>query len=116
MIRINSVNWIDLEQGKIEVRDVEIPSEIYQVIDGADKYMMPGLVDMHTHISPLSAKHYLASGVTSVRNTGGNYELIQMVDDMAPNTYATYRFIDGDPGLWGPTSYGTVSTNDMVQL
>ncbi|MCG7332608.1 amidohydrolase family protein [Salinicoccus roseus] len=113
MIRINSVNWIDLKNGKIEMRDVEIPSEADAVIDGAGKYMMSGLVDMHTHISPLSAKHYLASGVTSVRNTGGNYELIQMVDDMAPNTYATYRFIDGDPGLWGPTSYGTVSTNDM---
>ena len=113
MIKINSVNWIDIENGKIEERDMEIPSEADAVIDGAGKYMMPGLVDMHTHISPLSAKHYLASGVTSVRNTGGNYELIQMVDDMAPNTYATYRFIDGDPGLWGPTSYGTVSTNDM---
>ncbi|MBY8909282.1 hypothetical protein K6L05_05695 [Salinicoccus roseus] len=112
MIKINSVNWIDIENGKIEVRDMEIPAEADAVIDGAGKYMMPGLVDMHTHISPLSAKHYLASGVTSVRNTGGNYELIQMVDDVAPNTYATYRFIDGDPGLWGPTSYGTVSTND----
>ncbi|WP_434122015.1 amidohydrolase family protein [Salinicoccus roseus] len=112
MIKINSVNWIDLKDGKIEMRDVEIPSEADAVIDGAGKYMMPGLVDMHTHISPLSAKHYLASGVTSIRNTGGNYELIQVVDDVAPNTYATYRFIDGNPGLWGPTSYGTVSTND----
>ncbi|MFB9860154.1 hypothetical protein ACFPFV_11555 [Salinicoccus siamensis] len=113
MIKVKNVNWIDLDKGTIEVKDVELRSGDDKEIDGTQKYLMPGLVDMHTHITPVSAKHYLASGVTSVRNTGGNYELIQMMDDVAPHVYATYRFIDGDPGLWGPTSYGNVSTNDI---
>jgi len=53
------------------------------VIDGQDKYLMPGLVDMHTHITddiaegtPLESQNgdlllYVASGVTTVRNMKG---------------------------------------------
>ena len=113
MIEIKNVNWINLENKKIEVKDVSISSEDKLEIDGTGKFLMPGLVDMHTHISPTSAKHYLYSGVTSVRNTGGNFELLNLIDDVSPSVYATYRFIDGEPGLWGPTSYGNISTNDI---
>ena len=113
MIEIKNVNWVNLEDKKIEVKDVSISSEDKLEIDGTGKFLMPGLVDMHTHISPTSAKHYLYSGVTSVRNTGGNFELLNLIDDVSPKVYATYRFIDGEPGLWGPTSYGNISTNDI---
>ena len=113
MIEIKNVNWINLENKKIEVKDVSISSEDKLEIDGTGKFLMPGLVDMHTHISPTSAKHYLYSGVTSVRNTGGNFEMLNLIDDVTPSVYATYRFIDGEPGLWGPTSYGNISTNDI---
>lgn len=113
MIEIKNVNWMNLESKKIEVKDISISSKENLEIDGTNKYLMPGLVDMHTHISSASAKHYLYSGVTTVRNTGGNYELLNLIDDVSPNVYATYRFIDGEPGLWGPTSYGNISTNDI---
>lgn len=113
MIEIKNVNWINLEDKKIEVKDVSIPSEVNLDIDGTGKFLMPGLVDMHTHITPTSAKHYLYSGVTSVRNTGGNFEMLNLIDDVSPKVYATYRFIDGEPGLWGPTSYGNISTNNI---
>lgn len=113
MIEIKNVTWINLEDKKIEVKDVIITSEEDFEIDGTGKYLMPGLVDMHTHITPTSAKHYLYSGVTSVRNTGGNFEMLNLIDVVSPKVYATYRFIDGEPGLWGPTSYGNISTNDI---
>lgn len=113
MIEIKNVNWINLENKKIEVKDVSISSEDKLEIDGTGKFLMPGLVDMHTHISPTSAKHYLYSGVTSVRNTSGNFEMLNLIDNVSPKVYATYRFIDGEPGLWGPTSYGNISTNDI---
>ena len=113
MIEIKNVNWINLEDKKIEVKDVSITSEDDFEIDGTGKYLMPGLVDMHTHISPTSAKHYLYSGVTSVRNTAGNIEMLNLIDVVSPKVYATYRLIDGEPGLWGPTSYGNISTNDI---
>lgn len=113
MIEIKNVNWVNLADKKIEVKDVSVPSENKLEIDGTGKFLMPGLVDMHTHISAASAKHYLYSGVTTVRNTGGNFEMLNLIDDVSPKIYATYRFIDGEPGLWGPTSYGNISTNDI---
>ena len=84
MIKITDVNYIDLENKMIEVKEVHIPSNINKEIDGRNKYILPGLVDMHTHITPNNAKHYLYSGVTSVRNTGGNYELIEHIDSISP--------------------------------
>lgn len=113
MIEIKNVNWVNLADKKIEVKDVSVPSENKLEIDGTGKFLMPGLVDMHTHISAASAKHYLYSGVTTVRNTGGNFEMLNLIDDVSPKIYATYRFIDGEPGLWGPTSHGNISTNDI---
>lgn len=113
MIEIKNVSWVNLEDKKIEVKDVSIPSEDNLNIDGTGKFLMPGLVDMHTHITPTSARHYLYSGVTSVRNTGGNFEMLNLIDDVPPKIYATYRFIDGEPGLWGPTPYGNISKNNI---
>lgn len=89
MIKITDVNYIDLEKKITEVKDVHIPSNINMEIDGRNKYILPGLVDMHTHIMPNSAKYYLYSGVTSIRNTSGNYELIEHIASVSPKVYAT---------------------------
>jgi imidazolonepropionase-like amidohydrolase len=58
-------------------------------VDGQGKYLMPGLVDMHTHITddvaegtPLAADNgelllYIANGVTTVRNMKGQPKHLQ---------------------------------------
>ncbi|MFC3419104.1 amidohydrolase family protein [Salinicoccus hispanicus] len=109
-----------LRTANVEIKDRQIVStdsdrQTVNDIDGTGKFLLPGLVDMHTHITPQSAKHYLASGVTTVRNTAGNYEMIEEMDEVSPEVHATYRMIDGDPGLWGPTSYGNISTNNTAE-
>ena len=49
-----------------------------QVIDGTDKYLVPGFVDMHGHVgyNPLIAAYsfnlMIANGVTAVRDPGGD--------------------------------------------
>jgi hypothetical protein len=40
------------------------------VIDGTDKYLIPGLWDMHSHLDENSLPQYLAYGVTVVRAMG----------------------------------------------
>jgi hypothetical protein len=53
------------------VASVQVPNNARR-IDGTGKYLLPGLADMHVHIStsdelPL----YIANGVTTVRNMNG---------------------------------------------
>jgi len=42
-----------------------------EIIDCSDKWVMPGLIDMHVHIKESFAPLFTASGVTTVRNTSG---------------------------------------------
>ncbi len=57
--------------------NVKIPKEA-QVIDGKNRYLMPGLADMHVHLSdldyPVPTLHmFLAKGVTTIRDLDGGF-------------------------------------------
>ena len=122
---------IDVEKGNSFVGSIEvsgttivrvIPSnevlpEDIPVIDAKGKYIIPGLLDMHCHIQERFAPHFLASGVTTVRNAAGNVYMIDNlihapIDAPTPAVYSADRMIDGSPGLWGPTSPGNFVTDD----
>ncbi|WP_218573472.1 amidohydrolase family protein [Rheinheimera lutimaris] len=66
------------------------------VIDGAGRYLMPGLAEMHGHVPPLAdfsgmpARYlddvltlYLAGGVTTVRGMLGHDQQLRLKDDIA---------------------------------
>ena len=50
------------------------PGEV--LIDGAGGYLVPGLFEMHGHLGQQSALLNLAAGVTTVRDTGNNNEVL----------------------------------------
>ena len=55
-------------------------------VDGRGKFLMPGLWDMHAHVMGLEEHAFplfLANGVTSVRDMGGNLEISVRVRDAA---------------------------------
>ena len=55
--------------------------EDHQVIDGEGGVLVPGLHDMHAHISASTGLRYLSAGVTSVRDMGNDPEgLIRLVN------------------------------------
>lgn len=58
---------------------VAIPKDA-QIIEGKDKYLMPGLVDMHVHLWRYSGEEtlYLVNGITSIRNMWGRPDLLRM--------------------------------------
>jgi hypothetical protein len=90
--------------------EVEIPADA-EVVDAAGKTLLPGLWDMHVHLSPGSGLLYQAAGVTTVRDLGNDPRYLQA---------ATQRFDQGtEIGprviaagiLDGPGPYAAPTTN-----
>ena len=71
-------------------------------LDAAGRVMLPGLFDMHTHISRWSASYHLTAGVTSVRDLGNsNAELQKIIDETLDGSLMSPRvipagFIEGE--------------------
>ncbi|MFZ0795794.1 MAG: amidohydrolase family protein, partial [Candidatus Korobacteraceae bacterium] len=62
-------------------KDVKIPAGA-QRIDVTGKYIIPGLWDMHAHYEQVEwGPIYLATGVTTVRDVGNEYDFITQVRD-----------------------------------
>ena len=59
-----------------------------KIIDGSNKYLIPGLWDSHVHFyfDRQLALHmpelFLSTGITSVRDTGGNFTIWTVFDKM----------------------------------
>lgn len=85
---IQNVNLIDVASGKIQehmdviVRDSKVldihsydslaDAKAIEKIDGTDKYLIPGLWDMHVHIQDSSyLKMFLNFGIVGIRDMGG---------------------------------------------
>lgn len=48
-----------------------------RVVEGAGKFLLPGFIEMHAHLSKTRASAlglFIANGVTTVRDTGGDHE------------------------------------------
>ncbi|MCH7411317.1 amidohydrolase family protein [Belliella sp. DSM 111904] len=132
---IQNINVINVESGKINTNyDViigngkikkigpELPKNefpIDNIIDGTDKFLIPGLFDMHAHLGPNSwLKMYLHYGVTGVRIMAGSDYLLNLKDSLSfviqpnPSLYISSSLIDGTPPLWGDQHTGPIIEND----
>ncbi len=87
---------------------VMIPSQAER-IDAGGKALLPGLWDMHVHISPTDGLLHMAAGVTSVRDLANdNDALVQLKRDIDSGTAIGPRitmrgFMDGRGPYTGPT-------------
>ncbi len=97
----------------------------YVVIDGADKYLMPGLADMHTHVIPGKDLKYdlflfLAQGVTTIRILWGFDFHVEMRDSInsnqlvGPNVYVASAGFDGTNSSW-PGAVNTTTTEEIKE-
>jgi hypothetical protein len=74
-----------------------------QLLDGRGGTLLPGLVDMHSHVvSPLGARLYLANGVTSVRFAGNDPDAVLALREavetgrvMGPRIFSLGPLLDG---------------------
>ena len=88
---------------------IEIPAG-YEEIDGTDKYLAPGLADMHAHpMTQLDLDAYVANGITLIRSMWGEPVILGFRDSIAagdrvgPRIVTGGRIVDGDPVI----HYGT---------
>jgi len=88
--------------------DVEIPADA-QVIDAAGKTLLPGLWDMHTHVSEVDGLLNIAAGVTSVRDLANDIDVVLEIrrqwdagEAIGPRLLVT-GFMDGPGPYAGPT-------------
>ena len=79
-------------------------------IDGSDRFLMPGLADLHVHLRHADELvNYLAWGVTTVMHLGGSGQSgrqqleyrreIGAGARLGPVIYTTDRILDGDPAI-----------------
>lgn len=80
-----------------------------RIIDGSDKFLIPGLWDFHVHLTyddrftPSMSEMFLSYGITSVRDTGGlMHKILPVVDAMraegavAPRVFFAGPLLDGN--------------------
>jgi imidazolonepropionase-like amidohydrolase len=88
---------------------VQVPQGA-QVIDAAGKALLPGLFDMHVHLSLVHGPMHLAAGVTSVRDLANDTVVAVQVarewnegTKVGPRVVVMAGFIDGSGPFTGPT-------------
>ena len=104
--RITEDVTVLVSDGKIEAIGARSVPDGYEVIDVEGNYLMPGMIDVHTHIDSLArAKRALDSGVTTVRTAGvsgyqdvGIRELVYTGRIPGPDFVAAGTFLTTDLG------------------
>ena len=110
LVRGNRIAKVDVS------RKLEIPKNT-QVIDARSKWVLPGLIDMHSHVSDvdidmLPLELYLANGVTTIRDPGGHVTAARLARDeidagkrIGPRLFFCGNVLDGVPRLPGNRSH-----------
>jgi imidazolonepropionase-like amidohydrolase len=100
---------------------IEVPPGI-KTIDGKNRWLMPGLSDMHVHTwSETDLTLFVAAGVTTIRNMFGSEQQLAWRSEIAagkrlgPTIVTAGPIIDGDPPVW-PGSAVLVDPADADKL
>ena len=119
--RVLARQTVLIENGRItrlgSVEQVTVPREAL-VIDGAGKYLLPGLADMHVHLAYNPADHhphllklFLVNGVTTVLNLRGTPQMLELRANVAagrifgPHVYTVGPYIN-EPFFATPDEVG----------
>jgi imidazolonepropionase-like amidohydrolase len=142
----NNINIVDVDNGcihkekallidgvsfgkRIDKHDLDMLSEkpeINKIIDGGGYFLIPGMSDMHCHLSLISeykikpsGLHYfdaqrmkncefaLSRGCTTVRDSGGAYDMVhglkEEIDNnrlLGPRIFPSYTLLTPPGGMW----------------
>jgi imidazolonepropionase-like amidohydrolase len=98
------------------------PAPNAQVVDGSGRFLIPGLIDMHTHVSKTrgsSLSLLVAHGITTVRDLGGDHEeLLAWRREIAGGARVGPQLLIAGPYLESATNAArqhATSTSEMVE-
>ncbi|MBT8107535.1 MAG: amidohydrolase family protein [Gammaproteobacteria bacterium] len=102
------------------VDEVPIPEDA-DVVDGTDRYLMPGLAEMHAHVpdagSPELQRYfalYIANGVTTIRGMLGRESHLRLREDLESGTVFGPRLLTSGPSLNGRSVSGPDDARQQV--
>ena len=110
-VLVNKMVYI--KNGIIESIEDNIDIRGIEIIDAKNKYLTPGLIDMHVHIwDRYELGLYLSNGVTAVRNLWGMPMHLRIKEDVNNDEIISPMFFTAGPKLTGPEFIG----DDNLQL
>lgn len=114
-----------VDNGVIEaighVDQVPIP-EGSKIVDGTDRYLMPGLAEMHAHVPDVSSGNlgrdlnlYVANGITTIRGMLGRPSHIGLRQNLLDGDVFGPRLFTSGPSLNGRSVNGAASARQLVK-
>ena len=101
-----------LKEGIIEKIADTIEISGIQIFDAENKYLTPGLIDMHVHVwDRYELGLYLSNGVTAVRNLWGMPMHLRIKEDVIEGNIISPTFFTTGPKLTGPEFIGDDNLN-----
>ena len=101
-----------IEKGVIKRIADSVQVEGVQIFDAKNKYLMPGLIDMHVHVwDRYELGLYLSKGVTSVRNLWGMPIHLRIKSDIKNDAIFSPSFFTTGPKLTGSEFIGDDNLN-----
>jgi imidazolonepropionase-like amidohydrolase len=123
--RIIEAQTVIVEDGAItvigDVDTVPVPKDAV-VVDGTDRYLMPGLAEMHAHVPDISSKNldrvltlFVANGVTTIRGMLGRPSHLVLRQQLLHGEQFGPRLITSGPSLNGNSVNGPVDASRKVR-
>ncbi len=105
------------EMGPVDA--IAVPKDA-AVVDGTDRYLMPGLAEMHAHVGAIPAFErlatlFVANGITTIRGMLGRDSHIDLRDRLAGGSEFGPRLITSGPSLNGRSVAGAAEAGRMVR-
>ena len=105
--------------GDVDV--VPVPEDA-EVVDGTDRYLMPGLTEMHAHVPATAAGDldriftlFVANGVTTVRSMLGHRSHLRLREEILEAQVFRPRLITSGPSLNGNSVAGAADGERTVR-
>lgn len=103
------------------VDDVPIPKGA-KVIDGTDRFLMPGLAEMHAHVPAADSDNldryfslYVANGITTVRGMLGQASHLGLRERLDGGSVFGPRLVTSGPSLSGRSVAGVAQARQLVR-